>query len=420
MPLYEYKCQLSTGAQMTGRLEAPDLRRAHELLNDMNVQIVSVSEMPAALAVAPLSAEDLRFFNEQIAALARAGVALDLGLRALARDLRRGRLRTLLERLAEDLERGTPFDNAVAARAGLFPPLYVEVLRAGIRSGRLGATLCNMNAHLAMMDSSRRLFWEAAVYPAILLVACFALVTLFSTTLLPAYEDMVRDSLQLAEPIEAFMQTPVGEEGEADFSASLSLVLFRAARYWPTIAWILTALAALVVVAVVGSRYIRPARRWREAVLLAMPGFGGVARLSLLARFAHAAALSVETGQNLAPGLRLAAGATGSSTLTLDADALANRIEGGALPTESAAGLRLLPAIFCFTAQLAGRRGHLPEALRDLARTYDDLARYRLSILRLSLMPAMVLVCGILAGLALLLMFLPLTQVITSLTAPFN
>src|ERR1700685_4156642 len=85
-----------------------------------------------------LSLEDFILLNEEIAGMAKAGLPLDQGLAALAREMGSGRLQQVTQKLADDLRGGCTLPEALKRQEGRVPPYYAALLGAGIRSARLG------------------------------------------------------------------------------------------------------------------------------------------------------------------------------------------------------------------------------------------------------------------------------------------
>src|SRR5262245_23436798 len=98
----------------------------------------SMATAVAPLAARPITLEQLAALSDEIAALARAGVPLDRGLRELARDLP-GRLGKLAGAMGTRLEEGRPLDGVVEDLGAALPPAYRSVIAAGIRAGHLPA-----------------------------------------------------------------------------------------------------------------------------------------------------------------------------------------------------------------------------------------------------------------------------------------
>lgn len=410
MANYEYTGQLSSGTAITGTIEADSAEDARRRLDELPVHVLSLAETPAIRSVRPLSRDDLTFFNQQLASLAETGIAMDQGLRTLAADLRRGRLKRVVEQLADDLERGTPLEDAVAHYRGLFPPLYAQVLRSGVQSNRLGSTLLNLGSHFSMMDSARRVFREAAIYPAIVLSVGFAVVWFFMAQVVPPFEQM------MGEFVAGWSADPWGTPAPEPSTPVVTALLFRVARHWNQIGLAILCAAGGTALILRLLKTTQAGRAFREGLALAMPGFGAVYRSSLLARFTQAAALSTRSGHDLPTALRLAASATGSERMVRDAERLAKRVEAGHSAAESALEGGLIPALFGFVAHVSAARGQLPAALAEMARTQDELTRQRLTMLRMTLMPVVIVLTAVVIGVCVLALFMPIIGVLNALT----
>lgn len=148
--LFDYQGQLQSGAEFQGTLEANSLEHARSALADMGVRVISLRQARRKPYVPPLSQADYLFFNEQVTALAQAGIPLDDGLRRVAAEVGSRRLKRALLSVAGDLERGVSLDDAVARAEIRFPGEYAGVLAAGIRTGDLGATLVSLTSSLRL------------------------------------------------------------------------------------------------------------------------------------------------------------------------------------------------------------------------------------------------------------------------------
>lgn len=409
MAIFEYSGQLPSGSAISGTLEAEGADVAKSQLTSMGIQHAAIAEQGRMLPMRPLSRDDLQFFNQQLASLAQTGIALDKGLRILASDLRKGRLQRVVSQLADDIERGVPFEDAVEKHKGLFPPLYAEILRSGVKNNQLGSTLCNLNAHMTLMQTTRRLFWESAAYPIIVLLVALGVMTIFMTLVVPEYESLIGDF--------AGMQFWTSSWSLATYDIPTSTqILFALADVWPQVLFgiAIVVLGSLLAFFVLG--FFGIGRRLRETIIMLLPGFWGAYLASLLARFCQAAALSATAGHDLPAVLRLAAGATGHRGLIRDADNLSRRIESGDAVTEASKDSHLIPAIVGYTAQIAGMRGQLAPALAEMARGYDALARHRVAMLRLLLTPLLILVTAAVLGLGVFGILGPMFRVTNGLT----
>ncbi len=408
MGAFEYTGQLPSGTAMSGTIEASSVDEARALLTGMQVHVNSIAAAPAIRRARALSRDDLLYFNQQLASFAQSGIALDVGLRAMARDVGRGRLRNAIECLADEVERGVPLDEAVGRTGGAFPRLYGDILKAGAGTGRLGEALFNLNQHLSLMESSRRAFWEAATYPLAVAVLSMAVLSFFMMTVVPQFERMLVDASSMAYDWRGWGWSTSAASPEIPFTTAL---VIEASRHWRFVAGgFFGLIVALFALNFIFKRAPGLAAA-RERVLLELPWSRRMVRANLVARFAQAAALGARAGWDLPQVVRSAAAATGSPALIADAERLSRHVEEGGLPEQSAMQTRIIPAVFGYTAQIAGGRGQLAAALGEMARDFDALARHHYRMLRGILAPLFILVTAIVIGILLLALFSPLASV---------
>jgi type IV pilus assembly protein PilC len=132
---------------------------------------------------------------------------------------------------------------------------------------------------------------------------------------------------------------------------------------------------------------------------------------------AQAMAILVSAGCEMAECLRLSAVATGSEKLVYDTERLAERIEQGVNILEAGQEAWMLPRLFLYSVQLGIQRNELQDNLHSLGEMYANQARAGQSRLQAVLLPVMLIVVGGFLGTAILAMFLPMIQVVTSLSA---
>jgi len=154
-----------------------------------------LSEHPSAAAPA-ITLDQLIALNDEMAALARAGVPMEKGLIKLGNDLP-GSLGRIAGHLGQRLESGQDLAQALAEDASL-PPAYRALVAAGIRSGRLAAAMEGMSSLIRQAAETRRLVAVSLIYPLLLLSVAYVLFVFTLTKCFPvlvaAYRDFVPSS----------------------------------------------------------------------------------------------------------------------------------------------------------------------------------------------------------------------------------
>lgn len=127
---------------------------------------------------------DLLVLNAEIAALVRAGIPLELGLRRLSQTVS-GRLGALAERLVVRLEQGDTLVTAIREEGGTVSPLYAAVIEAGIRSNHLPEALEGLVRFGRLLQSTRRQVEVALTYPVIVIAVAYLMFIYFAVWVMP-------------------------------------------------------------------------------------------------------------------------------------------------------------------------------------------------------------------------------------------
>jgi len=133
-----------------------------------------------------ISLEELVALNDEIAALVRSGVPLDLGLAGWGGDLS-GRLGHIAKELGAASGRGASLSESLAQQGDRLPPVYRAVVDAGMRAGRLPAALESLSTSARFLEDTRRTAGLAVLYPLVLLTLGYFLLWFVLTQTLPAY-----------------------------------------------------------------------------------------------------------------------------------------------------------------------------------------------------------------------------------------
>jgi type II secretory pathway component PulF len=295
--------------------------------------------------------DQLTALNQELAALARAGVPLDQGLLHLGRDMP-GRLGQLASQLGQRLESGQPLDEALRG-IGQMPPAYAALVAAGVRSGRLAVALDDMATLIRRVGEMQRLMVLALIYPLLLLILA---MILFSFT------------LQTYFPIVHEFYHSVSPDGRA-----LIVVKWMADAqpyWWPAVAVIIAvSLAVWWVRQRRALTHVQSAGRRRRARNRAT--IGNVIYSGRLAVLTETLAALIEHGVPLAESLRLAGDACGDRRLGDAVRQLADRLEAGQRPSEGGPlpGIsRLLGLILAYgtsSDQLAATLRRMSQAYRQ-------------------------------------------------------
>lgn len=340
--------------------------------------------------------DDLMALNDELAALAEAGVPLDIGLRELGKDTAED-LTKINATIARRVSRGASLEEALESDDNGVPAAYRSFVLAGLRSGDLDAALDGSTRVATRVDECRYAVRSAFVYP--IVVACLAYAGMIGCCLVfvPALEN-VYDSLRI----------PPGT----------SLLVLQTLRdtlpYWVAIPPVAMLLLLVWGLWTKGRRGTSVGRT--SGLLSWFPGFSRAVYMERCASFSEELAKLVRSGVPLPGALNIVSGSFGDAGLAAGARGLATSIEQGQLPTDDSRDAQRFPPFLRWALLHSEETTGRDRALQMAASVYRRSSERRTARLRIvaPLVPCVVLGGGVtlLYGLAL---FAPVVHLLRAL-----
>src|ERR1051325_4627344 len=141
---------------------------------------------------ARVKANDFLLFNQQLAALLRAGIPILQAISMLRRRATSPRLRAVLEQVEDAIRGGAALSQAFAAQGATFPRIYTASILAGERSGALDEVLSRYVNYMRRSVGLRRKIRGALAYPMFLLFASACMVTFLTIYVVPRMSDLFK------------------------------------------------------------------------------------------------------------------------------------------------------------------------------------------------------------------------------------
>src|ERR671926_733741 len=199
----EFICRLGTpaGEVVTRTVEAAGVQEARVRLEREGYRVFAVTP-PKTSGVAALTrrggkgtharvkAGDFLLFNQQLAALIRAGIPILQAISMLRKRSASARLRAVLGDVEEQIRGGAALSQAFASQGKIFPRIYTASILAGERSGALDEVLSRYVTYMRRNVALRRKIRGALAYPMFLLFACLAMVIFLTTFVVPRMSEL--------------------------------------------------------------------------------------------------------------------------------------------------------------------------------------------------------------------------------------
>jgi general secretion pathway protein F len=196
MGAFAYTALDAAGKTRSGVLEGDTARHVRALLRERALLPVSVNEVAAqesreqrssqALQVFKrVSTADLALLTRQLATLVRAGLPLEEGLGAVAQQTERPRVQSILLGVRARVMEGHPLAAGLGDFPRVFPEIYRATVAAGEQSGHLDAVLERLAEYTESREVLRQKVLGAMLYPIVLTIMCFGIVSLLLTYVVP-------------------------------------------------------------------------------------------------------------------------------------------------------------------------------------------------------------------------------------------
>jgi type IV pilus assembly protein PilC len=402
----EFVCRLGTpaGEIVTRTVEAVAATEARARLEREGFKVFAVTP-PKAEGVTSLTrlggmgsrarvrANDFLLFNQQLAALLRAGIPILQAISMLRRRATSARLRAVLEEVEAAIRSGAALSQAFAAQGAIFPRIYTASILAGERSGALDEVLSRYVTYMRRSVALRRKIRGALAYPTFLLLASLGMVIFLTTFVVPRMSELF-----------------------AGFGGNLPMVtqIVLAISGWLTgnIFWFAPLVIAIAVALFIWSRTPQ-GQLTIDGLVLKIPLAGRLLVQLAVAQAARSLATLLAGGITLVESWEIAAESITNLELRRRSSAILPLIREGRSFTESLETAGWVPELAIDMVGIGERSGSLREMLDEVATFYDAEAEVRLEQLTTTLEPAILVVMGGVVVVILLAIYLPIIESIS-------
>src|SRR5688572_768111 len=200
MGAFEYTALDTGGRERKGVLEGDTPRQVRQLLREKQLLPVTVTEVAQKEAAEQkktslsfgrrVSASDLSLITRQLATLVRAGLPLEESLLAVSQQTEKQRVQSIVIGVRARVMEGHTLADGFAEFPRVFPEIYRATVSAGEQSGHLDAILERLADYTESRHAIRQKVLGALLYPIILTVMCFAIVTGLLVYVVPKVVDV--------------------------------------------------------------------------------------------------------------------------------------------------------------------------------------------------------------------------------------
>jgi len=337
--------------------------------------------------------KQLATITRQLATMLDAGMPLLRALRLLQEQETGGSTLLLLREIAEDIEGGNTFSEALARHPKTFDKLYVNMVKAGELGGVLELVLNRLADFLEKAERIKGRVIAAMFYPVSVLLVAFGIVAMLMHFVIPKFKTVFTDLME-GKPFPAFTQFVFNIS--AGFQKHFVTILLATIGGWML-------LMLLRKLPLVGRWWDR--RRWN------LPVLGNLLRKLALVRFTRTLGTLIASGVPILQALAIVREVAGNLVLAEAIDAVHQSVREGESLTAPLRTSRIFPPIVVGLMDVGEQTGALPEMLLRIADTAEQEADNIIAALSSLLEPILIVVLAVIVGTIVIALFMPIIDI---------
>src|SRR5437867_6283775 len=339
----------------------------------------------------------LMIFTRQLATLIDSGLPLLRSLNVLEKQERDKVLKNTINKIADSVQSGSTFSDALALHPRIFNDLYVNMVKAGEVGGVLELVLTRLSEFQEKAAKIKNKIVAAMVYPGIVMTMAMGIMTFLLIFIVPRFEEIFHDLLG-DKPLPPVTRFVIGASG---FMKNHGLILL-----------------GMVIALITLYKTIGRTRRGRLLIdnfKLRMPLFGNLNRKTAISRFARTLGTLVTSGVPILQALNITRDTAGNAAIALAISKVHDSVKEGESIVQPLEASKQFPPMVVSMVDVGEETGKLPEMLLKVADVYDDEVDNAVIALTSALEPIMIVFLAVVVGTIVLALFTPLISIITGL-----
>jgi type IV pilus assembly protein PilC len=393
---YAYKVRDRTGALKQGKLEAETPAQVAGKLRAMGYAPISIAAtgtgMQKEISIPGLGGKvrlkELAVFARQFATMINSGLSLLRALNILVDQTENKELARILGEVRNDIETGNSLSGAMAKHPAVFPPLMVNMTKAGEVGGFLDLVLLQIAENYEAEVKLRGKVKAAMTYPVVVFVIAVLAVIAMLLFIVPVFVGLFADfDAELPAPtrllvaLSSLMKVlaPLGLVGAVAFALA-----------WPKLK-------------------LRPqVRNVLDPLKLKVPVFGNLFRKIALARFARNLGTMMKSGVPILQSLDIVADTTGNVVLERALRDVQDSVRQGEPLAAPLVNHAVFPPMVVQMMSVGEDTGALDTMLHKISEFYDQEVEATTEALTALIEPLMIVTVGGIIGAMIVALYMPI------------
>jgi type IV pilus assembly protein PilC len=393
MAEFVWEARARTGELRKGSMEADSEDAVNQRLRAQQLQPTKVKKKLKGLDLqfgTGVSQKDIVTFTRLFATMIDAGLPIVQCLDILQGQTDNKHFSLILRDVKASVEQGATFSDSLRRHPKVFDHLYVNLVQAGEIGGILDTILNRLAVYIEKAMKLRRQVRGAMVYPSIVIVVFFGVLSILLIFVIPGFQNMFKDF-----------------GAKDDLPALTRMVMSVSQAFIGNILWIFLAVTGMIV----GLSYTYRTPGGKKAIhriMLRLPVLGLVLRKIAVARFTRTLGTLLSSGVPILDALEIVARTAGNVIVEEAIMYARQKIAEGKNMAQPLMETNVFPSMVVQMVGVGEQTGALDTMLNKIADFYEDEVDVAVSAMTSLIEPVLMVGIGGTVGVVLIAMYLPI------------
>lgn len=401
MPVYTYYAKNLKGESLSGEFDCMSTEALEQMLRSKGFFLVESGIKGKEIEVSGLkgkiNAKDIAVFCRQFAVIISSGITIVEAVSILRDQATKKRMKSILEEVYNDLQKGRLLSEAIIPHEDLFPEFMKNMIRVGEASGSLDTILNRLADYYERDYKIRRKVTSAMTYPAILGVLTVGVVVLLMVAVIPMFSGMLSD---------------MGGELPGITKALVAVSNFMTKN-------IVVLLLFVILLAVSFVYYIKTdkGRLWYDGLKIRLPVIKNIVLKTVTARFARSMSILLKSGIAIVNAIEIIRELIGNRAVEERFEEARDEIQEGRGIAAPMRKLEIFPPLLIHMIVVGESTGELDEMLGRTAGFFDEEVEEAIEKAVSMIEPAMIIIMATLIGVIILSVMLPMVTLMETVNS---
>ncbi|MFW2514324.1 type II secretion system F family protein [Demequina sp. SO4-13] len=397
---FEFTARDTQGKEHKATMEAPSSSAVASRLREKGLTPLSVSEsggkgLNAELSIPGLgekiTLKDIAILSRQLATMISAGLSLLRALSILAEQTESKPLQKVVAEVRGDVETGQSFSRALSRHPRTFPPIMINMVKAGEVGGFLDEVLVSIAQNFENEVKLRGKIKSAMTYPVVVFFIAILATAAMLIFIVPVFAEMFD-----------------GLGGELPFATQMLVYMSD----------ILKVGVVPIVIGIIAfsvwwgkNKHKEHVRRKYQPATLKAPVFGQLVQKIAVARFSRNFGSMIRSGVPILQALDIVGQASGNIVIEDATRAVSQSVRKGESLARPLAQHAVFPPMVVQMIAVGEDTGALDEMLDKIADFYDQEVESTTEQLTSLIEPIMIAVLGGMIGAMVIALYMPIFKV---------